>query len=151
MRFATLSLMLVLTACTPGYTYQTSSEDVSKTRGFALNGVIHNCPPRPRPEALVLKPFPVERDLSVERLVNVVRPVFPRCAQLMHVAGTVDVQFTLQPDGSVHDIKLLQEVPAGFGFADNAMAVFGQWKFKPRIVDGKAVSSTEYYRFTFKF
>jgi outer membrane biosynthesis protein TonB len=153
MRFIALSVLFVLTACMPATSDQTTSAaHKRKSQGLVYNGFVRNCPLMPEQAAFELKPFPIkDRDLSSERLVTAVKPVYPGCAELMRIAGTVDFQFILQPDGSVTAIKLLQEVPIGFGFADTANAVFGQWKFKPRIVDGKAVASTEYYRFTWKF
>jgi protein TonB len=66
------------------------------------------------------------------------------------VTGVVDFEFTVEADGSVGDPKLIQEVPAGFGFADAAMAVFPQFKFKPRLVDGMPVAFPGTYRFNFR-
>jgi len=67
---------------------------------------------------------------------------------MRRVSGVVDFQFTLEADGSVGDLKVQQEVPAGFGFADAAKAAFVHWKFAPNLVDGKPVATTAYYRFT---
>jgi hypothetical protein len=159
MRLAALSALLVLTACAPaGSTAdQTSSEKVVVT-GVRIvpRGTPSNCPPAPDLATLIVRPLPIEEGLPPpnggppKRLAKVVKPDYPLCAELRHLSGIVDFQFTLEADGSVGDLKLLQEVPAGFGFAEAAIAVFPKWQFLPKLVDGKPVASTAYYRFTSK-
>jgi len=88
--------------------------------------------------------------IKFDRPSKIVPPRYPICAENMHLSGFVDLAFTLQPDGSVGDFHVTREMPAGFGFGAAATAVFGQWKFPPHLVDGKAVATQATYRFTWK-
>ena len=65
-------------------------------------------------------------------------------------SGFVDFVFTVEPDGSVGDLKMVQEVPSGFGFATAAEKALPTWRFKPKLVDGKPVPSLARYRVTFQ-
>ncbi|HTJ63742.1 MAG TPA: TonB family protein [Alphaproteobacteria bacterium] len=65
-------------------------------------------------------------------------------------SGFVDFVFTIEPDGSVGDLKMVQEVPAGYGFAAAAAKAFPSWKFQPKSVDGKPVATLARYRVTFQ-
>jgi outer membrane biosynthesis protein TonB len=65
--------------------------------------------------------------------------------------GLVDFAFTIQPDGSVNDVQVVQEVPQCFGFAGAAGKVFPRWQFPPQVIDGKAVAVQATYRFRFKY
>jgi len=64
--------------------------------------------------------------------------------------GLADLTFTVEADGSVGDPHVIQEVPAGFGFANAALAVIPQWKFEPKLLDGKPVASQVVYRMNWK-
>jgi outer membrane biosynthesis protein TonB len=130
MRFVALSVLLVLTACAPVATTQdqTSSEKVVVTGVRVVRSdAVSNCPPAPDPAALALQPLPIADNslpasagASSRKPVKVIPPNYPPCAEKMRVSGVVDFQFTLEADGSVGDLKVLQEVPAGFGFAHAA-------------------------------
>lgn len=116
-----------------------------------------NCPPPPDAATMALLPKMGENAPSVpppagklEHPVKIVPPLYPSCALQMHINGYVDFAFTLEADGSVGDFKVTKEMPAGFGFAAAGSAVFGQWKFPPHLVDGKAVAAQSFYRFTWK-
>jgi TonB family protein len=65
-------------------------------------------------------------------------------------AGYVDFTFTIEPDGSVGDLKMIQEVPIGFGFATAAEKAMPTWRFEPKLVDGKPVPTLAHYRFSFQ-
>jgi len=97
------------------------------------------CPPRPNPASLVVKPQP-EVGSTEGKVLKRVRPTFPDCAVDKRVAGLVDMIFTVQPDGSVDDIQVVQEVPAGFGFASAGVQALSHWEFEPKLVEGKPVT-----------
>ena len=62
------------------------------------------------------------------RAVNKVPPVYPELARRMHVSGTVVMQVTIQPDGSVSDTK----VESGHALlATAAQQAVMKWKFEP--------------------
>jgi protein TonB len=127
---------------------------------IAMASVLAACaaPPSPQPEAITQPavtstadgaPVPVMagRPSNTSRLHP---PNYPSEADQAHLEGFVDFQFTLEPDGSVADIKVIQEVPAGYGFAREAMRVFPTFKFTPKIVDGVPVAVPANYRMSFK-
>ncbi|MDF4400751.1 TonB family protein, partial [Vibrio parahaemolyticus] len=43
--------------------------------------------------------------------------------------------------GSVEDVKVLKETPRKLGLGQAAKKTVSKWTFKPKMVDGKAVSS----------
>jgi len=86
---------------------------------------------------------------SPGRPVYMSPPIFPTKAMEHRISGYVDLTFTLQPDGSVADPKVVDEVPANMGFAEAMLRVFPRWKFSPKIVNGVAVAVPAKYRFTF--
>lgn len=66
-------------------------------------------------------------------------PEWPREALLDRIEGWVRIEFTILPDGNVTDPVVLESEPRRV-FDQNAMRAVRRWKFKPRIVDGEAVS-----------
>jgi len=64
--------------------------------------------------------------------------------------GFVDFEFTLVPDGSVQQPRVIQEQPANYGFAEEAAKVFVLWKFPPKFKDGQPVSARVHYRMKFR-
>lgn len=158
MRLQVASLLLLLAVCTA-----CSGLPPAPPTGMATAAIRHparapaltppaNCPPAPDPATLVVnsgprlpppKPAP---NVVPGRLLYRPRPDYPDCARLRQVNGIVDVELTVQADGSVSDPKITREVPAGFGFGDAAMAVLPLWKFQPKQVDGVPVPYSAYYR-----
>jgi len=65
--------------------------------------------------------------------------------------GLVDLAFLLKTDGTVANIRIIQETPEGYGFGDEAQRVFRNWRFQPRLVSGKPVDTEAVYRLLFKF
>ena len=79
-----------------------------------------------------------------------VSPAYPSAARLRRINGWVDLEYTVLPDGSVIDPVVIDsaavERRAGdsFGvsqdlFNEAALEAIVRWRFKPRIVDGRAV------------
>jgi sensor domain CHASE-containing protein len=104
------------------------------------------CPPRPNPASMVVKPEP-----DVEQAGKVLKravPTYPDCAEDKRVGGLVDMIFTVQQDGSVGDIQVVQEVPAGFGFASAGVQALSHWEFEPKLVEGKPVAFRSRLRLT---
>jgi TonB family protein len=88
---------------------------------------------------------PMERTSSVEREVgggaeNIVvkrtEPEYPEEARAQGVQGPVVVYVRIGRAGGVVDVKLVSGSPL---LAPSAMAAVKQWKFKPRVVNGRAV------------
>ena len=67
-----------------------------------------------------------------------VPPQYPESAQRRGTEGRVLVQFTITKSGSVRDPKVIASEPPGV-FDQAAMKAVLQWKYNPKIVNGKAV------------
>ena len=77
-----------------------------------------------------------------------IEPQFPREALIKGIGGWVEIEFTIEPDGSVSRPKVIASHPPGI-FDRNAIRAIYKWKFKPRIVDGKAVARRATQRLDF--
>jgi protein TonB len=67
------------------------------------------------------------------------RPMYPQRALMANIEGNVVVEFTIKADGSVTGpLKIVKATPPGI-FNDAVLRAITKWKFKPRIVQGKAV------------
>lgn len=78
--------------------------------------------------------------LENSALTPIVRipPTYPMQARRLKTEGWVKLEFTVQEDGSVVDIKVRDAKPAGT-FDQAAMAAIGQWKFRPAMENGKPI------------
>lgn len=87
----------------------------------------------------------------VERLVPIFRPSaeYPRSAMRVGVNGFVEFRVTVNPDGTVRDLRVIQAEPPGVFEAAASKALL-RWKFKPKLVDGKAVEASGVQRITFQ-
>lgn len=68
-----------------------------------------------------------------------IEPTYPRDAALKGIEGYVKVMLTILPDGSVGEARVIEANPPRI-FNREAVRAVLRWKFKPRIVDGQAVS-----------
>ena len=84
-------------------------------------------------------------------VIPVVRidPQWPREALLEGIEGWVEIEFTVQPDGSVTDPRVVDAQPRRV-FDRSAVRAILRWKFKPRIVDGQPVSRQATQRIDFE-
>jgi TonB family protein len=78
-------------------------------------------------------------DREVRPLVQV-EPAYPAEAGMFCVEGYARYTFTILPDGTVADARVLESVPEGA--FDAAARIFEFWRFSPRCIDGEAVSRT---------
>lgn len=77
-----------------------------------------------------------------------IEPQFPREAAINGIEGWVEIEFTIEADGTVSDPKVLNSQPRRV-FDRNAIRAIYKWKFKPRIVDGKPVARRATQRLDF--
>lgn len=70
-----------------------------------------------------------------------VPPQYPRAAARDGTQGFVLFELEVNPDGTVADAKVIASKPYGV-FEGIAREAVLKWKFRPKIVDGKAVSSS---------
>ena len=68
-----------------------------------------------------------------------INPQYPRNELLAGVEGWVKVRFTVEPDGSVSSPKVVESKPPRV-FDSSALRAIKKWKFKPKVVNGVAVS-----------
>ncbi len=76
-------------------------------------------------------------------------PVYPRNAKLAKIQGYVRMEVVINPDGSVNDIKVIEATPPRM-FDTAAVTAMKQWKFKPKLVNGVAVSQRAQQTIEFK-
>lgn len=70
--------------------------------------------------------------------VVVIRPMYPRDAQIQGLEGWVKVEFTITEVGTVKNPRVIDAEPARI-FNREALRAILKWKFKPRVVEGVAV------------
>lgn len=78
-----------------------------------------------------------------------IEPQVPREALLNGIDGWVDVEFTITEDGSVENVSVIAAEPRRI-FNRNAIRAILRWRFKPRVVDGRAVKRRASQRIEFK-
>ncbi|HUO82366.1 MAG TPA: energy transducer TonB [Gammaproteobacteria bacterium] len=77
-----------------------------------------------------------------------IEPQWPRQAALAGTEGWVELGFTIRPDGSVADVVVLAAEPRRV-FEQSAVNAIRKWRFKPRVVDGRAVERRATQRIEF--
>ena len=76
-------------------------------------------------------------DQELEQL-TATEPVYPRAALRDRVEGWVAIDYTVTESGSVRDIEIVAAEPQGV-FEATAKAAVGQWRFRPRVANGRPV------------
>ena len=83
-------------------------------------------------------PDQLSSDGDVVPIVRIT-PMYPRKAAIKGIEGWVKLEFTITQDGAVSDVKILSAKPRRM-FNRAAIKSILRWKFKPRVVSGKAVT-----------
>ncbi len=104
--------------------------------------------PKPRVMRRVL-PLESMQDPPPNEFPAKPRMVYPELARLRSIGGYVIIQYTLEPDGSVSDLKVVSEAPKGYGFAASALQALGKSRFPPFLVNGFPVPRRTIFRVTF--
>ncbi|MGA7966236.1 MAG: energy transducer TonB [Gammaproteobacteria bacterium] len=99
----------------------------------------------PAPSAIPTQATPKRQPVHVVRRVGprplqLSAPHYPVNALANHREGTVTVAFTIQPDGSTADIRIVKSEPPGV-FDNAARAAVRRWLFQPATADGTPVAS----------
>jgi TonB family protein len=87
-------------------------------------------------------------EVSLKRL-RYVEPVYPAVAEQLGRSGTVEMQFTVERDGTVADIQVTHAEPQGM-FDQAAMTAVRNWRYQPVERDGHAVPQRVTVRVNFK-
>jgi TonB family protein len=72
-----------------------------------------------------------------DSLVHRVEPEYPQEARRQKIQGSVVLDVQIQPDGAVQDVRVVSGPPELAQASTNAVR---QWRFKPRLVNGRAVT-----------
>jgi protein TonB len=106
----------------------------------------------PKPVVATTPPPPVASPTSEDRNFQLTRKVeatYPQRALRQRIEGWVELTFIVTSDGDVSDVKVVDSQPRR-EFDREAMRALSQWKFKPRITNGKPVSAAARQRLEFK-
>ena len=80
----------------------------------------------------------VSRGVSGGQLIHRVPPVYPPQAKSLRIEGKVVMDAMVMEDGTVSDLKVVQGQPV---FLRSAIEAVKHWRYKPFVLDGKAVKS----------
>ncbi len=80
--------------------------------------------------------------------INYVAPKYPRSARRRNITGSVDISFTVQNNGVVTDVSIIQSKP-GTTFDKAAMDAVAQWRFEPPTENGVRVEKRTAVRLAF--
>ena len=79
-----------------------------------------------------------------------VEPVYPQALRFRRIQGEVLLEFTVIPDGTVSDAKVLESSPSG-SFDRTSLRAIRRWRFQPPSNDqGKPMAVRVRQRFVFK-
>jgi TonB family protein len=81
-------------------------------------------------------------------LTHYVAPEFPLAARQRAMSGWVDVQFTVETDGSVGDVAVVTAEPAGV-FEQPATEAVRKWRYRPILRDGQPINQRARVRVRF--
>jgi protein TonB len=88
-------------------------------------------------------------DTQEPRLIQHVTADYPPEAARKGVEGSVDVSFTISPQGKVSDVMVTSAVPSDI-FNRAAIAAVRRWKYEPKTVNGVPVEAHQQLRLQFK-
>ncbi len=77
-----------------------------------------------------------EPGLIKPRLLKQVPPNYPSVAKNASVAGDVELEAVINPDGKVGDVRIVRSLDKRFGLDDEAVRVAKLWLFAPARKDG---------------
>ena len=84
---------------------------------------------------------------SSDQLVRRVDPVYPPAAKLARIQGPVVLQASIATDGTLRHIRVLNGEPL---LAQAALDAVKDWRYRPRMVRGKAVEVSTQITLNFK-
>lgn len=89
----------------------------------------------------------VANDEAIKAAIQRAQPEYPTMARQMHIGGKVEVEVTIESDGSVAEVKVVS------GNALLTPAVIGavkKWKFTPFTANGEPTKAIAALNFDFK-
>jgi TonB family protein len=91
---------------------------------------------------------PVSQGVSGGQLVHRVPPVYPAQARVQRLEGKVVLAAVIMEDGTLRDVKVIEGQPL---LAQSAVDAVKLWRYKPYVLDGKAVKNETTITIDFKF
>ena len=67
------------------------------------------------------------------------KPHYPQRAKRMGIEGYVKVELSVDAKGEVQGVKIIESAPSGV-FERSVKKALMQWKFRPKILEGKSVA-----------
>ncbi len=91
--------------------------------------------------------------VDLPKILEKKAPRYPAQGRRALISGTVELTATLQPDGTIGDIRVPKPVPAltKLGFDDEVKKALQKWRYQPVLVDGKPVAVPFEIKAEFKF
>ena len=107
--------------------------------------VLAAVPPQPSP-----LPQESTRDVALPEIAPLVQvpPRYPRRAERLQIEGFVRLEFTITSDGNVVEPVVVESEPPNI-FDKAALQAISQWKFEPRVENGRVVESRAQQRIEF--
>jgi len=91
----------------------------------------------PAPDTAPREGLPGGQTTALGAIVRI-PPTYPMEARRQKIEGWVRMEFTVQEDGTVADVKVKESKPSSI-FDQAAVNAISQWKFRPAMQDGKPV------------
>lgn len=108
--------------------------------------------PKPTAQPVTAPPIVAASASADDRNFQLTRKVeasYPQRALRQRIEGWVELTFTVTVNGDVSDVKVIDSQPRR-EFDREATRALSQWKFKPRITNGKPVAASARQRLEFK-
>ena len=87
------------------------------------------------------------RNLQIGELINLVEPVYPLDAQQARLEGTVKLHVVVGANGEVESFR---PISGPESLAHAAMIAVREWRYRPTLLNGKAVETQEDVTFVFR-
>jgi TonB family protein len=89
----------------------------------------------------------LSKEVSKPELIHRVEPVYPELAKRARISGNIKLRITIDEEGKVQDIRVIDGNPLLNGAAVEAVQ---QWRYTPAIQDGKPIPVTTTITLTFR-
>ena len=125
------------------------NEDVQETTPTSTKIESNNTPPEPSStQSESPAPNPSEPKLTKSPVLKTFVPaIYPETAKTEGKSGDVILALTIQTDGSVTDVEVVQTL--GFGFDEAAVTAVEQFRFEPAEIDNQVAAVRIQYRYSF--
>ena len=104
-------------------------------------------PSNSKPAAPPRKSPPLKPGMIAPHAVHAPDPKYNDLARELRISGSIIFAVTIEPNGSVDQIKIVQ--PMGLGMDDAAVDTLRQWRFRPATKDGVPVAWSAWVKINF--